>query len=589
MNPQETPTLTDPVTPRHHRHWPPGVPHAFRPSAVGLSHYLEVAAQRYPAKPALLFCGLSLSYAELHRRVQALAAWLNRRLGVQPGDRVLLMSQNCPQYVLAYHAVLRLGAVVVPVNPMSTTPELQWYQQDTGARVALLAQELLPRLQPLLQAGALEAAVVHAYADAMHPDEVGAPGSPWPEPFHQPRQALPGPGLHGLEEALAEATEKGWQPDWLHPGPEALAVLPYTSGTTGHPKGCMHTHGTVLASNLASQVWRRLHADSVFLSVAPLFHMLGMQNGMNMPLTLGATLVMMPRWHAPTAARLIEQHRVSVWTAPPSMVIEFFAQPDVMARDLSSLSLLSGGGAAMPEAVATLLADRFGLAYNEAYGLSETAAFLHANPLHRGKRQCLGMPTQGVVSRIVDPATGEELPAGEVGELVTSGPQLMLGYWRNPAATEAAFFERDGLRFFRTGDLASVDEDGYYFMRDRLKRMINASGFKVWPAEVESALYEHPAIFEACVIAVDDPKRGETVKALVVLRPGHEGTLSAEQLTAWARERMSAYKVPRRVEFVPALPKSGTGKILWRELQEAHRHSPGSEPAPAHAELQETP
>jgi fatty-acyl-CoA synthase len=314
-----------------------------------------------------------------------------------------------------------------------------------------------------------------------------------------------------------------------------------------------------------------------------------MQNGMNMPLTLGATLVMMPRWHAPTAARLIEQHRVSVWTAPPSMVIEFFAQPDVMARDLSSLSLLSGGGAAMPEAVATLLADRFGLAYNEAYGLSETAAFLHANPLHRGKRQCLGMPTQGVVSRIVDPATCEELPPGEVGELVTSGPQLMLGYWRNPAATEAAFFERDGLRFFRTGDLASVDEDGYYFMRDRLKRMINASGFKVWPAEVESALYEHPAIFEACVIAVDDPKRGETVKALVVLRPGHEGALSADQLTAWARERMSAYKVPRLVEFGPALPKSGTGNILWRELQEAPRHSPGSEPAPAHAELQETP
>jgi len=578
-----------PVPPRHHRHWPPGVPHDFHPSAVGLSHYLEVAAQRYPAKPALLFCGRHLSYGELHRRVQALAAWLNRRLGVQPGDRVLLMSQNCPQYVLAYHAVLRLGAVVVPVNPMSTTPELQWFLQDTGARVALLAQELLPRLQPLLQAGALEAAVVHAYADAMHPHEVGAPGSPWPEPFHQPRQALQGPGLHGLEEALAEAAEQGWQPDWLHPGPEALAVLPYTSGTTGHPKGCMHTHGTVLASNLASQVWRRLHADSVFLSVAPLFHMLGMQNGMNMPLTLGATLVMMPRWHAPTAARLIEQHRVSVWTAPPSMVIEFFAQPDVMARDLSSLSLLSGGGAAMPEAVATLLAERFGLAYNEAYGLSETAAFLHANPLHRGKRQCLGMPTQGVVSRIVDPATGEELPLGEVGELVTSGPQLMLGYWRNPAATEAAFFERDGLRFFRTGDLASVDEDGYYFMRDRLKRMINASGFKVWPAEVESALYEHPAIFEACVIAVDDPKRGETVKALVVLRPGHEGTLSAEQLTAWARERMSAYKVPRLVEFVPALPKSGTGKILWRELQEAHRHRPIAEPAPAQAELQETP
>ncbi|MDD0814033.1 long-chain-fatty-acid--CoA ligase [Curvibacter sp. HBC28] len=565
----------------HHRFWPPGVPHTVRPSAVGLSHYLAVAAQRYPDKPALHFCGQSLSYAALQQRVEALAAWLQRRLGVRPGDRVLLMSQNCPQYVLGFHALLRLGAVVVPVNPMSSATELDWLQRDTGARVALLAQELLPRAQALLQSGALQAAVVHAYADAMHPSAVGAADSPWPEPFHQPRQALTGPQLHGLEDALAEAGHARWQVDGGHPGPEALAVLPYTSGTTGHPKGCMHTHGTVLASNLASQVWRQLHAESVFLSVAPLFHMLGMQNGMNLPLTLGATLVMMPRWHAPSAARLIEQHRVTVWTAPPSMVIDFFAQPDVLQRDLSSLSLLSGGGAAMPEAVATLLAERFGLAYNEAYGLSETAAFLHANPLHRGKRQCLGVPTPGVVSRIVDPETLAELPAGEVGELVTSGPQVMQGYWRNPAATEAAFFERDGLRFFRTGDLASVDEDGYFFMRDRLKRMINASGFKVWPAEVESALYEHPAIHEACVIAVDDARRGETVKALVVLKPAQRGQLSEAELIAWGRERMAVYKAPALVEFVDQLPKSGTGKILWRELQEAHRQRAQAAPASA--------
>jgi len=575
----------------HHRFWPPGVPHTVRPSAVGLSHYLAVAAQRDPDKPAIHFCGQSLSYGALQQRVEALAAWLQRRLGVQPGDRVWLMSQNCPQYVVGFFALLRLGAVVVPVNPMSTATELAWLQQDTDAQVALLAQELLPRVQGLLASGALCAAVVHAYADAMHPSTVGAADSPWPEPFHQPRQALDRAALHGLEDALTEALSAGWRPANDHPGPDALAVLPYTSGTTDHPKGCMHTHGTVLASNLASQIWRGLHSASVFLSVAPLFHMLGMQNGMNLPLTLGATLVMMPRWHAPSAARLIEQHRVSVWTAPPSMVIDFFAQADVLQRDLSSLSLLSGGGAAMPEAVATLLAERFGLRYNEAYGLSETAAFLHANPLHRGKRQCLGMPTPGVVSRIVDPDTLAELPPGEVGELVTSGPQLMLGYWRNPAATEAAFFERDGRRFFRTGDLASVDEDGYYFMRDRLKRMINASGFKVWPAEVESALYEHPAIHEACVIAVDDPRRGETVKALVVLKPAQRGLLSEAQLIAWARERMAVYKAPAWVEFVDHLPKSGTGKILWRELQEAHRQrapaalatDPATDPAAAPA------
>jgi fatty-acyl-CoA synthase len=253
------------------------------------------------------------------------------------------------------------------------------------------------------------------------------------------------------------------------------------------------------------------------------------------------------------------------------MVIDAFAQPEALTRDLSSLSLLSGGGAAMPEAVAAMLAERFGLFYNEAYGLSETAAFLHANPLHRGKRQCLGVPTPGVESRIVDPVTLQELPPGEVGELVTRGPQVMTGYWNNPAADRAAFITLDGRRFFRTGDLAHVDEDGYYFMRDRLKRMINASGFKVWPAEVENTLYEHPAVHEACVVAVPDARRGETVKALIVLKPAARGQVSAEAVIAWSRERMAAYKVPRLVEFLDALPKSGTGKILWRELQEAQR------------------
>jgi fatty-acyl-CoA synthase len=241
--------------------------------------------------------------------------------------------------------------------------------------------------------------------------------------------------------------------------------------------------------------------------------------------------------------------------------------------------LLSGGGAAMPEAVSAKLAQRYGLAYNEAYGLSETAAFLHANPLARGKRQCLGMPTQGVDSRIVDPATLQELPQGEVGELVTHGAQVMQGYWNNPQADAESFILLDGKRFFRTGDLALMDDEGYFFLRDRLKRMINASGYKVWPAEVESAMYEHPAIHEACVIAVPDAKRGETVKALVVLKPGWRGEIGEQQIVEWARERMAVYKAPRVVQFMDALPKSGTGKILWRELQEAQRAAPNEEDA----------
>ncbi len=552
-------------------YWPKGVPRTLNLPQVPLTHYVQVAAERYPNKPAVIFCGSTLSYAALHARVEALAGYLTQRLGVQRGDRVLLMSQNCPQYVAAYYGIMRAGAVVVPVNAMCTQSEIRYYLQDSGARVAMVAQELLPQVMPLLQpadANALQAVLVHAYSEGLPaqpasdevPDEV-------PDVVLAPRQWPDAPGLHGLEDAIAQALPAPAE----HPHSDDLCVLPYTSGTTGHPKGCMHTHATVLASNMAAQVWRSMHMDSVFLAVAPLFHMLGMQGGLNVPITLGATVVMLPRWHAASAARLIEKHRVTTWSAPPAMLIDFFANPAAAQRDLSSLSALAGGGAAMPETVANLLQTRFGIAYNEAYGMTETASFLLGNPPARGKRQCLGVITPGVDARIVDPETLRELPVGEVGELVTRGAQLMRGYWQNEQANQTSFFELDGQTFFRTGDLASVDEEGYFFMRDRLKRMVNVSGFKVWPAEVENTLYEHPAVHEACVIAVPDAKRGENVMALLVLKPAFKGQVTEQDLIDWSREHMAAYKTPRIVRFVDTLPKSGTGKILWRQLQEQER------------------
>ncbi|ALK90169.1 long-chain-fatty-acid--CoA ligase [Limnohabitans sp. 63ED37-2] len=544
--------------------WPKGVPRTLSLPQVPLTHYVQVAAERYPNKPAVIFCGSTLTYAALLTRVEALAGYLTQRLGVQRGDRVLLMSQNCPQYVAAYYGIMRAGAVVVPVNAMCTQSEIRYYLQDSGARVAVVAQELLPQVMPLLQPGegdALQAVLVHAYSE-------GLPAQPAsnevPEVVLAPRQWTEAPGLHGLEDAIAQALPAPAQ----HPGSHDLCVLPYTSGTTGHPKGCMHTHATVLASNMAAQVWRSMHMDSVFLAVAPLFHMLGMQGGLNVPITLGATVVMLPRWHAASAARLIEQHRVTTWSAPPAMLIDFFANPAAAQRDLSSLSALAGGGAAMPETVANLLQTRFGIAYNEAYGMTETASFLLGNPPARGKRQCLGVITPGVDARIVDPETLRELPVGEVGELVTRGPQLMRGYWQNEQANQSSFFELDGQTFFRTGDLASVDEEGYFFMRDRLKRMVNVSGFKVWPAEVENTLYEHPAVHEACVISVPDTQRGENVMALLVLKPDAKGQVTEQDIIDWSREHMAVYKAPRIVRFMDVLPKSGTGKILWRQLQE---------------------
>ena len=548
------------------RHWPKGVPYDLRVPQVTLNHFLQTAAQRYPDKPALIYADRVLTYGQLHQQVEAVAAYLQQRLGVVRGDRVLLMSQNCPQFVIAFYAAMRAGAAVVPVNPMSTLPELTYYANDSGAKVAFVAQDLLPLVQTLIgrDGSALASAVVHAYTEGVPASGIEV----LPEAMRYAAQPSQEDPVHSFEDAVACSDAL----DDVGSGPFDLAVLPYTSGTTGHPKGCCHTHSSVLASNLASQVWRSLHADAVFLCVAPLFHMLGMQNGMNMPLTLGATMVMMPRWDAERAVALVERYRVTVWTAPPAMVIDFFAQPSAHQRDLSSLALLSGGGAAMPEAVARMLLDKFGLSYNEAYGLSETAAFLHANPVARGKPQCLGMPTQGVDSRIIDPQTLQALPQGEVGELVTRGAQLMQGYWHNPQADQEAFIMLDGERFFRTGDLAMVDEDGYFFMRDRLKRMINASGLKVWPAEVENAMYEHPAVHEACIVSVPDDKRGESVMALLVLKPEFKGQVTAQDIIAWSRQRMAVYKAPRSVRFMDALPKSGTGKILWRHLQ-AQEHA----------------
>jgi fatty-acyl-CoA synthase len=248
------------------------------------------------------------------------------------------------------------------------------------------------------------------------------------------------------------------------------------------------------------------------------------------------------------------------------MVIDLLANPNLAREDLLSLKMIGGGGAAMPEAVAQRLLDDYGLRYQEGYGLTETAAPSHNNPSQHPKKQCLGIPFVGVDARVVNPDTLEELPVGESGEIVISGPQVFKGYWQRPEATAAAFFEREGKRFFRSGDMGRVDEDGYFFMTDRLKRMINASGFKVWPAEVEALMFKHPKIQEACVIGTHDPYRGESVKAVVVLRQGQSAT--PQEIIDWCREHMAAYKVPRVVALAESLPKSGSGKVMWRLLQE---------------------
>jgi len=519
---------------------------------------LAESAHRFPDKPAVSFYGNTLSYGELVLQAEALAGWLQRRAHVRQGDRVLLFSQNCPQFIVASYAVLRADAVVVPINAMWTADEVAHVVDDSGAQVALVARELADRVLPSLERGALRSAVVIDYADALTADSDRSIPPAVAERLAPIRDARFTPWRAALSARESPLPHRATAGD--------LAVLPYTSGTTGRPKGCMHTHGTVQAANRAAVAWRSQTSDAVFLGIAPLFHALGMQNGMHLPLMLGASIVMLPRWDRDAALALIERHRVTSWAAPPAMLIDFFANPAVTPEKIRSLTLVNGGSAPMPHAVAEAMQTRFGITYNEGYGMTETASFLFANPLQRPKLGSLGVPGPGVDARVVDPVTHAQLPAGEVGEIVTHAPQVMTGYWNQPQATAEAFVEIDGRRFLRTGDLACVDDDGYFFMKDRLKRMIIVSGYKVWPAEVENTLYGHPAIHEACVIATRDARQGEAVKALVVLKPG--AALAAAELIGWCRETMAVYKAPRFVEFVEALPKSNTGKILWRELQQ---------------------
>jgi len=558
-------SATSTSQPFHSPAWPAGLPADLHLPRTSLFYNVEVAARRYPDKTAIQYFGTSITYAELLEEIERMAGYLQQACGIQPGDRVVLFSQNCPQFIMAYYAILRAEAVVVPANPMWLEAELEHVVSDSGAVAAFTGSELYDRVAPL-HGKALRHVIVHHYAGMLR-DDGGLPVPAW---LREPAPALRAAPGGAMPVAWDAARGAGHLPRPHQAGQDTLGMLAYTSGTTGHPKGCMHTHGTLMAAAVGSQIWRTSTPEAVVLAVAPMFHLLGMQNCMNSPLYLGATVVLMPRWDRALAAGLIERYRVSVWGAPPAMLVDFFAQPGVAQRDLSSLAFLGGGGAAMPDAVANMLQERFGLPYVEAYGMTETAAFLLSNPRQAPKRECLGIATFGVDARVIDPETLAELPQGETGEIVAHGAQVMLGYWRNPQANEESFVEIDGKRFLRTGDLGFMDEEGYFFMRDRLKRMINASGFKVWPAEVENLLYAHPAIHEACVIAARDVQRGETVKAVVALRPEARGTAEAEpdRIMAWCRERLAAYKVPRIVEFVDALPKSGTGKIQWRELQD---------------------
>ncbi len=548
------------MEPLHYKHWPQDVPHTFVLPKTSLYYNLEVSATRYPSKTAVSYYGSRFSYEQIKSEVDLLAGYLQNECGVKKGDRVILYMQNSPQFIIAYYAVLRADAVLVPANPMNLTKEMRHYVDDAGASLAICGAELSEQLIPLMDTGGLERVIVASYGDYI----VDANDFPLPDFLQTATFETAVPGFVKWEDALAA----DFSPEPHLSSQEDLAAIIYTSGTTGAPKGCMHTHGTLMANTVFPTVWQGVTCEEVVLGVVPFFHVTGMQILMNGPLYIGAEIVVMTRWDRELALLLIEKHGVTGWTNIPTMVIDLFASPNFKDDSLKSLRSIGGGGAAMPEAVAKRLYELTGLSYAEGYGLTETSAPTHSNHKSRPKRQCLGIPICNTESLVVDPVTLEPLGPDQTGEIVALGPQVFKGYWNNPKATEECFVVIEDKTFFRTGDLGYYDDEGYYFIVDRLKRMINASGFKVWPAEVESMMYSHPDIQEACVISTADARRGETVKAFVVLKENVGQGDMAQNIVAWCKERMAAYKYPRMIEFIDELPKSGSGKVQWRLLQE---------------------
>lgn len=546
----------------HYQYWPK-ISKSLRVPETSLYDNLRVSARRYPGQIAIYYYGNEITYRQLDADVNALAGFLQQKLGVAAGERVLLFMQNSPQFIIGYYAILRANAVVVPINPMLTANELEFYVRDCEIKTAITTQELYERISPLLSTTTLENLVIGAYSDYAASDYEGTV----PEEVKVPRTAFSESGSFLWNEAI----QAGYTPGEHTAKADDLVVLPYTSGTTGLPKGCMHTNRTVQANTVGCYHWSSSTPNAVHLMTLPLFHVTGMVHSMHMPILSGSTMVVMTRWNRNTAVELIKNLGCTHWVAIATMVVDFLANPSLKAEDISTLTSISGGGAALPEAVGEKLFQLTGLRYVEGYGLSETIAQTHFNPPDRPKMQCLGIPSFDVDARLIEPATGKEVGAGEIGEIVVNGPQIMVGYYNRDDENRQAFMEIDGKTFFRTGDIGRVDEDGYFFMVDRVKRMINASGFKVWPTEVESYLYKHPAIQQAVVVGVPDPRRGESVKAFVVLNDDYEGKITEEEIIEWSKEHMAAYKYPRYIEFRKQLPMTSSGKLLWRTLQEEER------------------
>ena len=543
----------------HLKFWPARVAKTLTVPETTLYDNLVITAKKYPNKMAVQYYGAPYTYQQLLDEVEQLAGYLEKTLYVKQDEKVLLFMQNAPQFLISFFAILRVRAVVVPINPMSTTEDLAFYVNDCAINHALIGQELYDKIAPLKKDALIESVIVAAYST--YADKTKENGD---LPEEATAAEVDIPDTVQWNQALAAEQQAS-----LYNGhADDAAVIPYTSGTTGLPKGCVHTNRTVQANTVGAYHWNNITPDAVTLVTLPLFHVTGLLHSMLTPVLAGGMMVLLTRWDRDYAGKAIEKYRCSHWVNISTMLIDFLANPKLEEYNVSSLQFVGGGGAPLPEAVGQQLQEWTGLQYVEGYGLSETISHTHFNPPDRPKLQCLGIPSFDVNARVIEPSTGKELGVNEEGELIVNGPQVFKGYYNREEENKASHILIDGKQFFRTGDIVKMDEEGYFFMVDRLKRMINAAGFKVWPAEVESILYKHPAVQQACVVRAPDRKRGETVKAFIILNDDAVGKTTEEDIMEWSETQMAAYKYPRIVEFRDSFPTTSSGKILWRKLQE---------------------
>jgi long-chain acyl-CoA synthetase len=528
----------------------PGVPHHIQYPDISLHHLLDDAVRDFPEREAIFFQGRKITYRQLGEEVANAASGLAQG-GLRKGQRMAIMLPNCPQYVAAYYAILKIGGIVVNVSPMYVERELEFQLKDAGVQMILAMRDFYPRLEAVRKKVPLKTIIL----TDLH--EKGG------KETRKKSQAATAKGVYDYAELL----EKGKRepPPSVKVDPDEVALLQYTGGTTGLSKGAMLTHRNLVADVLQCVSWNcdAVRGQERMFAVLPFFHVYGMTVAMNEAIDLAATIIMLPRFNVDDALEAINLYQPTRFPGVPTMYMGIMNHPQVNKYNISSIRVCSSGAAPMPVEAQRRFEELTGAKVSEGYGLTEASPVTHANPFN-GKRKIgsIGLPRPDVDAKIVDVETGEkDLLPGEVGELCIRGPQVMKGYWNRPEETRKTL--RNGWLY--TGDIGRMDEEGYFYIVDRKKDMIICSGYNVYPRAIEEVLYQHPKIEEVCIVGVPDPYRGETVKAFVILKEEEQAT--PEEIIEYCRKNMAKYKAPTLVEFRKELPKSHVGKVLRKILR----------------------